>query len=279
MKKSTRHRLFLILVYTVILLGFVFAVIPFIWMIISSLKEQKEIFTVPITYIPKNPTFENYYKILFESSVSKYYLNTLFVSLVSTVIATLMCSVAGYGFSRFRFKGKYLMLNVILLTQMFPHVLLVIPYFIMMRRMGLTDTYASLILSYIAFTIPFAVWMLKGFFDAIPFELDQSAMVDGLTPWGTFFRIVFPLALPGVMAAILYSFLVAWNHYLFAVILVNKESLYVMTVALTHFMGEFGTQWGQLNATAVLMTFPIIILFAFLEKYMVAGMTAGAVKE
>ena len=170
------------------------------------------------------------------------------------------------------------MMIFILMTQMFPGILLVIPYFSLMGAAGLLNTYPALVIAYTSFSLPFCTWMLKGFFDSIPPELDEAAMIDGCSRTSAFLRVILPLSAPGLVATAIFSFLVAWNEFLFAVVLTSTPGMYLVTVGIASNIGQFRIQWNDLMAASVLATLPTIILYAFLERYLVQGLTAGAVK-
>ena len=185
---------------------------------------------------------------------------------------------AAYGFSRFRHPFGSTLQSFFLTTQMVPGILLVIPYFVMMRAAGLVNTYPSLFLIYTALALPFCTWMLIGFFHSIPREIDQAALVDGCGKFGVFFRVVLPLAAPGLAATALFAFLVAWKEYLFALALTSEDSMYVLTLGLANLFGEVRVAWNEVMAGAIIATVPALVFYAFLEKHMVRGLTAGAVK-
>ena len=264
--------------YVVITIGLLFALIPFIWIFSTSFKEKEEIGMKPLHYLPHQPTLRNYIDSWQRNPLGRWYLNTAIVSVSATVIAMCLAMLAGYGFSRFPIKGKNVMLVTILFSHMFPACLIVIPYFVWMSRLRLINTYPGLIITYLSGALPFSIWMLKGFFDTIPREMDQAAMIDGCNHVTAFFRVILPLSAPGISAATLYSFLAAWNNYLYSLIMVTRDSMMTLNVGITIFMSEAGVRWGEMNAVAVLISLPIIVAFLYFEKYMVAGMTAGAVK-
>lgn len=262
----------------VILIGVLMVGVPFIWIITTSIKPQDQIFTIPISYFPKQVTLQHYIHAWKTEPLIRWYTNTIIVSVSSTVLGMILATLAGYGFSRFRIKGRLPLLVIILLSQMFPQILIVIPYFVWMSRFNLVDSYLSLILAYLGSILPFSTWTLKGFFDTVPRELDQAAKIDGCGEIATFLRIILPLSLPGIGAATLFAFLTAWNNYLLTLILVTKSTMLTLNVGVTKFISDFGIQWGSLNAVVVLTALPIVLAFIFLERYMVAGLTSGAVK-
>ncbi len=251
---------------------------PLAWMLSTALKPEPETFRMPPTWIPFQPTLQAFGAIWQMKHFGRYFFNTAVVAVVSTVLSLVLSVPASYGFARFHFRGARLMLAFILLTQMLPSVLLVIPYFTLMRLLGILNTHLALILAYASFSLPFSTWMLRGFFANIPKELDEAAMVDGCSRLRAIGRVILPLALPGMAATALFTFLLAWNHYLFALALSTRETMYTIPVGLGAMMGEFRIAWNELMAAALLATVPTLLVYAFLERYFVAGLTGGAVK-
>jgi multiple sugar transport system permease protein len=272
---SPRHRW-----WSYFLLGWfvLFCVFPLAWMVSTSLKPLEDTYVVPPAWWPATPTLEAYSNIWRIQSFGRYFLNSCLVSGLATIASLILATLAGYGFSRFQFRGARALMGFTLTTQMFPGVLLVIPYFALSSKAGLFDTYAVLILAYTSFALPFCVWMLKGFFDSVPREVDEAALIDGASRLGTFFRVILPLAVPGVIATSVFSFLVAWNEFLFAVALTSSPNMQLVTAGIVSNIGQFRVQWNDLMAAAVVATVPIVVLYAFCERYLVAGLTAGAVK-
>jgi multiple sugar transport system permease protein len=256
----------------------VFCLFPFAWILGTALKNLSETFLIPPNWLPRHPTLENFVKIWTIQSFGRYFLNSLIISGVTTLLSITLASLAGYGFSRFKLPGGRAMMVGVLAAQMFPGIVLLIPYFTLASRLRMLNTYSVLILAYTSFSLPFCVWMMKGFFDGIPTELDEAATIDGCSSLGAFARVVLPLSLPGVVATAIFSFLVAWNEYLFAVVLATRENMYVVTVGIALNIGQFRIQWNELMAGAVLATVPTIILYALLERHLVRGLSAGAVK-
>lgn len=264
--------------YAGLLLLSAFCLLPLLWMVSTSLKPLEETFVSPPRWIPEHPTIAAYANAWSIQSFGTYFANTAIVTVATAILAVALGSLAGYGFSRFPLPGKSLLMGFTLSSQMFPGVLLVIPYFIAASRLGLFNTHVALIIAYTSFALPFCVWMLKGFFDRIPRELDEAAMLDGADRLNVFLRVVVPLARPGIIATAIFSALVAWNEFLFAVALTSSPKMYLLTVGITSNLGQFRVQWNDLMATAVLAVLPVIALYALLQRHLVAGMTAGAVK-
>jgi multiple sugar transport system permease protein len=261
-----------------------FAIIPLVWMFITSLKSEFAAMQYPPQWWPKEPTLANYEKILSPNSVFgrkflRYFVNSFFISISTTLLGILVAVPAAYAFSRFRFPGKNLLFYSVLMRNMFPAVIFLMPLFIMMRSLGLFNTYQSLILTYLTFGLPLSIWLLKGFYDNIPIQLEQAARIDGATRFQAFFKIVLPLSSPGIIATAIYAFIGAWNEYLYALTFVRSESKLPLPVGLQKFFGEAATDWPALMAAAFIMSVPVVVFFLVLQKYFVRALTEGAVKH
>lgn len=259
-----------------ILLGV--ALIPIAWSVSTAFKPKSETIAVPTYWIPKKPTLAAFVSVWKSQPIGRQLLNSLVVSVTTTLITTLVASLAGYGLSRFPFRGEQLFLRLILVVQMFPGVLLILPYFILLRRLGLINTYWALIIAYTSFTLPLATWSLRGYFSSVSTELDQAALVDGCTRLQAMIRVVLPVSLPGLSAVMILIFILSWSEYLFALVLTTDRRMQVLTVGLGSLLLQYGIEWNQLMALGVIAIIPIVLLFLFLERFLVAGLTAGAVK-
>lgn len=249
-------------------------------MISSSLKTDAEAYAIPPTWWPHNPTLkEGYIKVLIWTNFHIYFMNSTIISLGAALLSTLIGALAGYGFSRFTFKGRATLIGLILASQMLPGVLLVGPYFKMLAKLHLYNTYPGIILAFTTITLPFSVWMLKGFIDTAPEELDQAAMIDGCSRLGVFFRVVLPIITPGMVATIIFAFLLAWGDLLWVLVLTSTESMTTVTLGLSRLVTQFRIIWPQLMAGSVIGALPSIILYLLLQNYLVKGLTGGAVKE
>lgn len=259
-----------------------FAVFPFVWILSTSFKHSSEIYSTP-TFIPSEPTLDGYSDILFKESKNfdfKIWVrNSVLVSVGTTIFSLVIATLGGYGISRYRFKGRGFLSYFILMTQVVPASLLIIPLYVTMNTLGLIDTLASLVLAYTTFSIPFCTWMMKGFFDSIPRSLDEAAMVDGCGPFRAYVRVVLPLTMPGLVATGIFSFISGWNEYLFASIFVQRYQNWTIPRGIASFIGQYSTNWAAVMAGAALITVPIVVIFLLLQKYLVSGMTAGAVKQ
>jgi arabinogalactan oligomer/maltooligosaccharide transport system permease protein len=208
----------------------------------------------------------------------RWILNSLIVTLFTTFLGLFFSATTAYAFSRFNFWGKKVGLFAFLITQMFPGALLVVPLYNIMVTFKLLDTYAGLILAYCTVALPFSVWMLKGFFDTIPKEIEEAAFVEGLSPVGTFYRIIIPLSIPGLAVVTFFNFITAWNEYMLAMTFMQSDRMYTIPVGLTTYVHQFATSWHYMAAAAILITLPVLIIFFIAQKYLVSGLTTGGVK-
>ena len=256
----------------------VVSLFPFAWMLLSSLKTLRELYTVPPSWIPETPTLANYMKVLFESNVPRYFLNSCVIAGGATLLALLFAVPAAYGFARFNFRGKRFWQASILAGQMLPTAAVIVPLFIVLRTLELMNSYAGLILVYTILTLPLSVWMLSGFLRAIPLELEEAAIIDGASRIGVLLRIVLPLALPGIVAVMVYSFVTAWNEFIFALCFALDSRVKTLPIGLAEFSTEFNTDWGAVMAASMVMTLPIVIMFLAMQRLFVTGMMSGATK-
>ncbi len=277
MKQSAGRKLLTILVAVIICF---FAVFPFVWMISVSFKPAGEVYSIP-SLLPKAPTLNGYKTMLTPSgafSFTKWLRNSVIVSLATTLFSLVIATLGAYGISRFRFRGRKVLSYIILTTQVIPGALVIVPLYVIMGKFNLLDNLFGLILAYTTFTIPFCTWMMKGYFDTISLSIDEAAMVDGANRFQVFARIALPLSLPGLAATTIFAFISGWNEYIFASILLRSYSNWTLPIGIASFQGQYDTNWGTLMAGAVMITVPVVIIFWLLQKHLVAGMTAGAVK-
>jgi multiple sugar transport system permease protein len=268
-------------VWVVVLLAF--AATPMLWMLSTSLKGQFAALQQPPEWIPSHPTLDNYTMLLSPRSAVgpqflRYFLNSMIVSLTTTLLGILIAVPAAYAFSRFRFPGRDFLFFAVLVRNMFPVVVFLIPLFILMRTLHLVNTHASLILTYMTFGLPLSIWLLKGFYDNIPEELERAARIDGASRFKAFWLIIVPLSSPGIIATAIYAFIGAWNEYVYALTFLNSESLLTLPVGLQHFFTEFATNWPGLMAAAFIMSVPVVLMFLVLQKQFVRALTEGAIK-
>jgi len=273
-----RQRTFWICICMALIVMGVFNLLPFYWMLSSSFKTEAEVASYPATLIPKLWTIGAYSKIWFQEKFVYYFLNSLIVSMSTATFSSLVGAFAAYGFSRFRFKGKTLTMTLFLASQMIPGVLLVGPYFKMLSLVGLYNTLLGLILSQITITLPFSIWMLKGYIDTVPTEIDQAAMVDGASRTRTFLMVVLPGILPGLVATVIFAFLLSWGDLLWALCLISAKSKQTLTLGITQLVGEFRTEWSTIMAATVIATMVPATLYLLLQNFLIKGFTESAVK-
>lgn len=252
---------------------------PVYWMLVSSFMPNSALMSLPPNFLPKDPSFSNYIKILTNERYITYFKNSFFVS-GSTVILCLAVSIlSGYAFSRYRFKGRNFAMTSILTVQMFPIVAILISLYTFYYNWGMLNTYRGLILADTTFSLPLSVTLMKAFFDTIPRSLDESAKIDGCGRLRTLVSVLLPLTVPGILAVGVYTFLHTWDDFLFSLIIMQKDSLRTLTVGIAQsFMGEYAHDYAGMMTCAVSASLPIVLLFIFFQKYMVVGLTAGAVK-
>lgn len=256
----------------------VLAIFPVFWMLTTSLRRSPELFSVPPKWLPDEFTLDSFRFVWNETALPHYLANSLIVVSAATFIAILFSALAAYGLSRYEFRGKGAFLTFLLVTQMFPSIMLLIPYFQIIRGLGLYDTYAALVITYVSFTIPFCTWMMWGYVKSIPRELDEAAALDGCSPLATFFRIVLPLCLPGIMATAIFSFITGWNEYIYALVLTQSDTMKTLPVGIGLLAGQDRIQWNALMAASLIAVIPLLIIFVFFQRHLVSGLTAGAVK-
>lgn len=260
-----------------VLLILAFALAPFAWMLLTSVKPTADLALFPVRYLPSRLTFEHYAMLIERTSFAVNLLNSLVIACGAVLLGLATSVPAAYAFSRFRFAGRRQILTSFLVINMFPIVLLIIPLFVLMRKLGLIDTFVGVIIGHSTFSIPFSVWMLASYFNAIPRELDEAATIDGASRLQTIRRVILPLIMPGLVTTAIYVFITSWNEYLFAMML-SGQTVRPVTVALQLFIGEFTVQWGLLTAGGALIALPVSILFLLVQRRLVAGLTSGAVK-
>lgn len=251
---------------------------PFYWLLISSFKTPRELLSAEPTFIPFTFTLNHYYRILFETQYVRYMLNSFFVATVTTSIILLLSILSAFSMSHFYYPLKRQISLLILYTRMFPGVLLIIPIYILMANLGLLNTLWALIVVYVTIFSPFAIFLLKSFLDATPKEFLEAAYIDGASKMTALYRIALPLAVPGLVTVATWSFILSWSEYLFGMLLINDPSKQTVVVGLAAWMGEYYIDWGAINAGAILITLPALVLFGFLGKGFIKGLTKGGVK-
>ncbi|RPH76209.1 MAG: carbohydrate ABC transporter permease [Candidatus Rokuibacteriota bacterium] len=266
------------LAYGVLVVLAVAVLFPFYWMIITSFKSEDQMRSVVSMFWPKPFAIENYQQLLAKTEFAAWYGNSVFVAVSSTLLATAVGTIGAYALARLKFLGRGFMASATLITYLVPPSILFIPLYKQMQALGMANSLAGLIAAYPSFTVPFVTWLLMGYFESIPEELEEAAMIDGATRFGAFYRIVLPLSAPGVLAAGLYAFTQAWNEFLYALVFITDGKLRTLPVGLASFITGDVYGWGYLMSGAVLTTLPVIAAYIYLQKYMVEGLTAGGVK-
>ena len=264
--------------YALLALFLGFALFPLYWLVKVAVTPKELLYTEGVRLWPSEATFDNFAFVLAESDFPRFFANSVIVSASTAVVVVALAAVAGYAFSRFAFRGRALVVALMLVTQMFPLVMLIAPIFKIMAPLGLTNSLTGLIVVYTAFNLPFAIFLMQSFFDGIPQDLDEAAMIDGDTRIGAFRRIVLPLSLPGIGATLGFVFTAAWSELLFALMLVSRADRNTFPVGLLNFVGKFSVDFGQMMAAGVLALLPACLFFALIQRYLVQGLTAGAVK-
>jgi multiple sugar transport system permease protein len=261
-----------------------FTALPMVWMVSTSIKTEFAAIQQPPTWIPAEPTLAQYFKLLSPSDRTgqqflAYLRNSIQVSTATTVLGVLVAVPAAYAFSRFSFPGRNPLFFSVLVRNMFPVVVFLIPLFILMKFLRLIDTHLSLILTYLTFGLPLSIWLLKGFYDNIPPELERAARIDGATRFQAFWKIILPLSAPGLVATAIYAFIQGWNEYVYARTFINSQNLMTMPVGLEKFFTEYASNWPGLMAASFIMSVPVVVLFLVLQRHFVRALTEGAVKH
>ncbi|MEU9080195.1 carbohydrate ABC transporter permease [Kitasatospora sp. NPDC048538] len=261
-----------------LILASLVALFPVLWILYISLGPDKTDYLHPGGILDKL-TLSNYHHVLFDTDFFTWFGNAFLVSGVTTVFGVMVAATTGYAVSRMKFPGHKPLMWSLLVTQMFPIAVLIVPMYTILSELGLLDSYTGLILVYSTTTVPYCAWLLKGYFDTIPVEIDEAGRVDGLTPIGTFWRLVLPLARPGLAVAAFYSFLTAWAEVAFASTFMLSSDKYTLAVGLQTFVSEHDAQWNFMAATAVLIAIPSSVFFYLVQRHLVTGLTAGASKS
>lgn len=263
-------------VYLIILS--VIAVFPLVWVLLSSIKTNGELTSNPTKFIPINPTLENFVHVIQDLDFGVNIANSIVIALCTTLIAIIISCMAAYGIVRFFPKLGGIMSKALVATYMFPPILLAIPYSLVMAKLGFTNSRVGLVIVYLSFSVPYAVWMLVGFFKTVPIGIEEAARVDGANKLQTFIRIVIPLVAPGIVATAIYTFINAWNEFLYALILINSTDMMTVSIKLRSLQGAEILNWGDMMAASTLVVVPSVIFFMLIQKKIAGGMTEGAVK-
>ena len=253
--------------------------IPVLWMVSTAFKSYGETIAKPPRWVPQQISFEAFGRLWSEYPFGTYFKNSFVIVLFSMAVSVFASCLAGYGLTRFKFRGRNSLMTFILVTQMFPSVMLLVPFYSIIGKMHLLDTHLGLILVYISFTVPFCTWTMRGFFRALPLDLDEAARIDGCNSWQCFSRIILPLTLPGIASTSIYAFITSWNEYMFAFILTSRPEMKTLSVGIAEMNGFQQIRWNDMMAASLMASLPLILLFICLQKYFVSGLTSGAVKS
>jgi multiple sugar transport system permease protein len=267
-----------IVFYLPLLFMLLFILVPFLWTLSTSLKHERDVLNSVIQYLPHPATFQNYIEVWKVSHFSNYFANSLFVSTTSVIAITLISVLNGYALTRFNFPGKRIFMVVLLCTQLLPVVIFLIPLFLTFKSVGLINTPFSLIIFYIVMQVPFNTLLMKGFIGNIPKQIDEAAMVDGATRTEIIFKIILPLVLPGLVATAAFAFVGCWNEFIAAFTFITSSKFFTIPVGLKFMIGEYDVQYASLAAGSVIGLIPAVLLFAYVQKYLIQGLGSGSVK-
>lgn len=252
---------------------------PLVWMILTSVKPQFELFRIPPTILPQEVTFEHYHRVLVETPFLKYFRNSVILSVGTTVLVIVIATLGAHSLVRFSYPGRERLAQLVLFTYLLPSVVLIIPLYLLMVWLGIANTLFSLMLAYTTFALPFALWLLRSFMQGIPQDLEAAALVDGASRMEAFIDVILPQAIPGIISTALFTFILAWNEYLYALVLVNTDEARPLTTGVMNMLiTAFNIEWSLLMAASVMMSLPVIIVFALLQKHLTRGFGAGGVK-
>lgn len=257
---------------------FLYCVFPLYWMAVSSIKSSPELFAYPPTWVPHTLSFNAYTKLFKETNFWTYFVNSVITSGLATLIVIVLGTAAAYSLTRYQYWGREKVAKLLLLAYMFPPIILIVPLFIFAHSAGMTNSRLGVSLSYISFSLPYAIWILRAFFQGLPIELEQAAWIDGATRRQGLFYIVVPLALPGIIATSIFTFIVAWNDFLFASVLISVDYLKTLPVGINDFFHTAVVDWGLIMAAGVMVTIPAVIFFVVVQRYLIQGWGAGGVK-
>ncbi|HEX7973576.1 MAG TPA: carbohydrate ABC transporter permease [Anaerolineales bacterium] len=265
-----------VLVYAAVIFAVVLSIAPILYLLITSYKPPELTFAIPPVW-NFTPTLKNYTDVIVGTDFTKYFVNSLVVALATTLIALILGSFAAYGFARFRFRGAFWLRMSALIPQMLPPITIIVPLYVLFNGLKLTDTREGLIISYLTFTIPLAIWMMTGFFEDVPEDLEESAMIDGCTRFGALMRVSLPIVAPGLAATAILGFLYSWNEFLYAVILTGRDAR-TLPVTITSFMTNKAILWGRIAASGSLVLVPVLVFALLAQRYLIRGLSKGAVK-
>lgn len=264
--------------YLILTLFSIFSIYPILRVFSISIRPGDRLLSKSLAIIPSNATFSTYYQLFFEQPFLRWLLNSFIISGAVTVMGVVLAATAGYAFSRYKFTGRDSAMVGLITTQMFPATMLLLPLFIMLIKIGAYDSYIGLIIAYSATALPFTTWQMKGYYDTIPYSLEEAAGIDGCSQFGIFWRVILPLATPALAITALFSFMTAWSEYLVAAVLIQDKTLFTLPLGLKLFQSAMQTSWGLYSAGAVVVSIPVVVIFLLLSRWLVSGLTLGSVK-
>lgn len=277
--RKVSDRISLIASYGVLTVFACLIIFPLLWIVSTSLKSEESLFARPPELIPSHPTLRAFTKVWIDHPFLQYFKNSFIIVIASTFISVVFSCLAGYGISRFKFRGRGAFMAFLLGSQLFPSIMLLIPFYKIYMSLHLINTHIALIITYVSFQIPFCTWMMRGYFNGISKDLDQAAAIDGAARIRIFRSVILPIAWPGIAATTIYSFIGGWNEYLFALVLTQSEEMKTVPIGIGELVGEYRIDWSQLMAASLFALIPLLIIFVFFNRYFVSGLSAGAVKE
>jgi arabinogalactan oligomer/maltooligosaccharide transport system permease protein len=267
------------LIHVVLIISSIIVVFPVVRVFSTSLRPSDNILNPSLAIIPEGATLDAFSRVLFDSNLPNWLFNSLVVTVGTASLGLIIAAVSAYGFSRYRFRARGTGLTFLFATQLIPGIMLLVPIFILAIQLGFINTYSGLVFAYAVTAIPFSIWILKGYYDTIPVDLEEAARIDGCTEFQAFYRVLLPLSLPALAIVFLFNFLAAWGEYFAARVLVGgREELLTWPLGIQRFQAQFSTQWADLSASSIIVSIPIVILFVYISKYLVSGLTLGGVK-
>ncbi len=264
--------------YICLILFAVPVLFPIYWMLVSSFKTTEDLFTIPPQLLPHDVTLHSYIEVMTKSDIPRLLLNSFIIATLTTLIALLICILASYSFARFTYPGKKMLQISMLFSYIIPPVLLFLPFYMILSKIGLINTYAGIVAAHLTLVTPFMLWMLLPTFRAIPKSLEEAAMVDGASTYHVLTKIVFPLALPGIFSSGIFAFTMSWNEFLYSSIIMMNNKMRTLPVGIASFVTSYDIRWDSIMASSVLAAIPVVIVFRLIQEYFIEGMTAGAVK-
>lgn len=277
-RRNRRSRAASVLLHVTLVAASAISVFPVVWLILTSLKPRDGWLSTELE-IFNQPSLTNYTRVLGETEFPTWLLNSVLAAALTTVLGMFVASTTGYALSRFSFPGRRGIMWMLLVTQMFPMAILIVPLYNLMAALGLLNQIPGLLIAYLTIAVPFCAWMMKSYFDSIPREIDQAGLIDGLTPFGAFWRVVLPLARPSLAVTAFYCFMTAWGEVAYATVFMSQEEKRTLGVGLQQFVGQHWSDWGLLTASAVLIAVPAAVIFLIIQRHLVAGLTSGATKS